>query len=232
MAQALEIVSDKTHSSVLRHASTLIKILNDLNIESSFSSDTVALSNFIISELSLYNTHLVDDGVDIEIVNQASYFVSSAFDDIFTRKKLYSGAASNGFLLRTQNEPGALSRFWEMTDEISKGVNEQTVDLAILAMSLIEIGYLGKYENLPDRFTLIRVQSEALELAIEEWFIIQKPSREYRVSNQSYTARPLWSILSIILLVSIGLYYVTEQLISKKYADMGTIVAKMEQIKN
>ncbi len=228
MEQQLDMMSDEgRYSAVLRHAATLVKILSDLNSEGFYSSDTVALSEFIISELSLYNTRLVTDGVDKEIIHKASYLLSSAFDDVFTRKDLYGDATKQGFLLNTHNEPGALSRFWEIADELGKGVDANTVDVAILAMSLIEIGYQGKYENHPDRFTIIRVQSEALALAVDEYLATQNDPAPAETHHRPRHSAPVWPLLSILLLVAVGLFYATELWIDAKYRHLEAMTTRL-----
>ncbi len=231
--QAADSLADEGHySAVLRHAATLVKILGDLNSDGFYSSDTVALSEFIISEMSLYNTRLVTEGVDKEIIHKASYLLSSAFDDVFTRKDLYDDSTRQGFLLNTHNEPGALSRFWEIADELSKGLDGATVDIAILAMSLIEIGYQGKYENHPDRFTIIRVQSEALALAVEEYLAAHQPATAPVVAAKAAKTAPVWPVLSLLLLVSIGLFYAMELWTGTKYKNLETITAQLEKHHN
>lgn len=211
-------LSVRSSRPLLRQAATLTTLLTDLQSESMYSSNLDELSAFILAELGAYLNALNHEGVEHTTAYKASYILCSAFDDVFTAKRLFSGNL-RGFLLQQHNVPGALSQLFEYCDECARNLNQDNADLAILLYMILELGYQGKHLGHPDAAAIVSVHKQKLLSALgQQMHRRPKPVATVLAPQASSRALPpLWTLASVALLIGVGTYTATNLFFEKKF---------------
>ena len=212
-------LSVRSSRPLLRQAATLTTLLTDLQSESMYSSNLDELSAFILAELGAYLNALNHEGVEHTTAYKASYILCSAFDDVFTAKRLFSGNL-RGFLLQQHNVPGALSQLFEYCDECSRNLSPGNADLAILLYLILELGYQGKHLGHPDAEAIVSVHKQKLLSALGQQMHRRPAATAAATAATQAPSRaraPLWTLASLALMIGAATYTATNLFFEKKF---------------